>query len=48
MGRFSTDATRLGLADAGDSLNDANFDEEVVNAGILRLTKVNNCTELEN
>ncbi|KAL7748413.1 cytosolic leucyl tRNA synthetase [Sorochytrium milnesiophthora] len=34
---YGTDATRLGLADAGDSLEDANFVEATVNAAILRL-----------
>ena len=37
--QFGADATRLALADAGDSLEDANFASDTVNAGILRLTK---------
>jgi leucyl-tRNA synthetase len=37
--QFGADATRLALADAGDSLEDANFSSDTVNAGILRLTK---------
>jgi leucyl-tRNA synthetase len=35
--KFGVDATRFALADAGDSLDDANFDEQVANAAILRL-----------
>lgn len=35
--KFGVDATRLALADAGDSLDDANFDELVANSCILRL-----------
>lgn len=35
--KYGVDATRLALADAGDSLDDANFDEQVANAAILRL-----------
>ena len=34
---FGADATRLTLADAGDGLDDANFDTKVANANILRL-----------
>lgn len=37
MDKFGTDATRIALADAGDTLDDANFDESVANAAILRL-----------
>jgi leucyl-tRNA synthetase len=37
MEKYGVDATRLALADAGDSLDDANFDEQVANAAILRL-----------
>ncbi|GJP49314.1 hypothetical protein CLOM_g8539 [Closterium sp. NIES-68] len=36
---FSSDATRFALADAGDTVDDANFVEETANAAILRLTK---------
>ncbi|GMH30928.1 hypothetical protein Nepgr_032771 [Nepenthes gracilis] len=36
---FSADATRFCLADAGDSLDDANFVFETAKAAILRLTK---------
>ena len=34
---YGVDATRVALADAGDSLEDANFDELVANSAILRL-----------
>jgi leucyl-tRNA synthetase len=36
---YSADATRLALADAGDGLEDANFDKDIANASILRLFK---------
>eukprot|EP00743_Colponemidia_sp_Colp-15_P001223 GILK01001343.1.p1 GENE.GILK01001343.1~~GILK01001343.1.p1 ORF type:complete len:1083 (-),score=209.41 GILK01001343.1:77-3274(-) len=35
---YSADVTRLALADAGDSLDDANFESKSANAAILRLT----------
>lgn len=35
--KYGADATRIALADAGDSLDDANFDEETANAAILKL-----------
>ncbi|KAI8324976.1 leucyl-tRNA synthetase [Martensiomyces pterosporus] len=35
--RYGADATRLALADAGDSIEDANFEEATANAAILRL-----------
>lgn len=35
--KYGVDATRMALADAGDSLDDANFDENVANSVILRL-----------
>ncbi|KAF8235841.1 leucyl-tRNA synthetase [Tricholoma matsutake] len=35
--KFGTDATRLSLADAGDGLEDANFEEKTANANILRV-----------
>ncbi|XP_067950073.1 leucine--tRNA ligase, cytoplasmic-like [Watersipora subatra] len=35
--KFSADGTRLSLADAGDSVEDANFVEEMAEAGLLRL-----------
>lgn len=35
--RFSADGTRLALADAGDTQEDANFSDEMTDAGLLRL-----------
>lgn len=35
--KFGADASRIALADAGDSFEDANFDESNANAAILRL-----------
>ncbi|KAL1902737.1 cytosolic leucyl tRNA synthetase [Sporothrix stenoceras] len=35
--KFGADATRVALADAGDGIEDANFEESVANATILRL-----------
>ncbi|CAD6953223.1 unnamed protein product, partial [Tilletia laevis] len=35
--KFGADATRISLADAGDGIEDANFEEETANANILRL-----------
>ncbi|PRT55682.1 Leucine--tRNA ligase, cytoplasmic [Wickerhamiella sorbophila] len=35
--KFGSDATRIALADAGDTFEDANFDEANANAAILRL-----------
>ena len=35
--RYGVDATRIALADSGDGLDDANFDENVANAAILKL-----------
>lgn len=35
--KFGADATRIALADAGDGIEDANFEETVANANILRL-----------
>ncbi|KAJ2806530.1 cytosolic leucyl tRNA synthetase [Coemansia furcata] len=35
--RYGADATRLALANAGDSMMDANFEEDIANAEILRL-----------
>jgi leucyl-tRNA synthetase len=35
--KFGADATRIALADAGDGLEDANFDETVANSNILRM-----------
>ena len=39
MREYSADATRIALADAGDTMDDANFDYKVANSAILRLTK---------
>eukprot|EP00897_Mesotaenium_endlicherianum_P004099 jgi/Mesen1/3717/ME000202S02808 len=36
---YSADATRFALADAGDTVDDANFEASTANAAILRLTK---------
>jgi leucyl-tRNA synthetase len=36
---YSADATRFALADAGDGLEDANFERKSANAAILKLTK---------
>lgn len=35
--KFGADATRIALADAGDGVNDANFEEDVADNNILRL-----------
>ena len=35
--KFGSDASRIALADAGDTLDDANFDESVANAAIMKL-----------
>lgn len=37
MQKYGVEATRITIADAGDSLNDANFDEAVANAAIMKL-----------
>jgi leucyl-tRNA synthetase len=39
MGEYSSDAMRVALADAGDALDDANFEHTTANGAILRLTK---------
>lgn len=45
--KFGADATRVSLADAGDSIEDANFEEKTANANILRLhTLIDWCTEI--
>ena len=38
VARWGADATRLGLANAGDSIDDANFERENADNAILRLT----------
>lgn len=35
--KYGADATRLSLADAGDGMEDANFEEQTANANILRV-----------
>ncbi|ETO27783.1 hypothetical protein RFI_09350, partial [Reticulomyxa filosa] len=37
---YGADATRLALADAGDTLEDANFSKDVANSAVLKLTKL--------
>lgn len=37
ISKYGVDATRLTLADAGDGLDDANFDTDVANAAIMKL-----------
>ncbi|THH03335.1 hypothetical protein EW145_g6336 [Phellinidium pouzarii] len=45
--KFGADATRTALADAGDAIEDANFDEKNANANILRLhTLIDWCEEM--
>lgn len=45
--KFGADASRLALADAGDGMEDANFDEKTANANILRLhTLIGWCEEM--
>ncbi|PCH43011.1 leucyl-tRNA synthetase [Wolfiporia cocos MD-104 SS10] len=45
--KFGADAARLCLADAGDGIEDANFDEKTANANILRLhTLITWCEEM--
>ncbi|GAA5885136.1 hypothetical protein JCM16303_005871 [Sporobolomyces ruberrimus] len=46
--KFGADATRVTLADAGDSIEDANFEETTANAAILRLrTLIEWCEDIE-
>ncbi|PWN34453.1 leucyl-tRNA synthetase [Meira miltonrushii] len=45
--KFGADACRISLADAGDSIEDANFEEKSANANILRLhTLLDWCQEM--
>ena len=37
VGKFGADATRIALADAGDGMEDANFEEKGANAAIMRM-----------
>lgn len=39
IAKYSADAIRVALADAGDGMDDANFVETSANAAVLRLTK---------
>ncbi|CCH42951.1 leucyl-tRNA synthetase [Wickerhamomyces ciferrii] len=43
--KFGADASRIALADAGDSVEDANFEESSANAAILRLTTLKEWSE---
>lgn len=43
--KFGADASRIALADAGDSVEDANFEESSANAAILRLTTLKDWSE---
>ncbi|KAH7382135.1 hypothetical protein BKA66DRAFT_418613 [Pyrenochaeta sp. MPI-SDFR-AT-0127] len=45
--KFGADATRIALADAGDEITDANFEETVANSNILKLFELRKfCEEL--
>ncbi|KAF1836858.1 leucyl-tRNA synthetase [Decorospora gaudefroyi] len=45
--KFGADATRIALADAGDEISDANFEETVANSNILKLFELRKwCEEL--
>lgn len=48
VNKFSADGMRFCLADAGDSIEDANFVENMADAGILTLyfSMLNYCFEL--
>ena len=39
IAEYSADGVRIALADAGDGLDDANFESATANAAVLRLTK---------
>ncbi|KAG7664888.1 CDC60 [[Candida] subhashii] len=45
--KFGADASRIAMADAGDTVEDANFDESNANAAILRLTTLKEWCEEE-
>ncbi|RKP32709.1 leucyl-tRNA synthetase [Metschnikowia bicuspidata] len=46
--KFGADAARIAIADAGDTVEDANFDEASANAAILRLTTLKEwCEEIK-
>jgi len=45
--KFGADATRIALAEAGDGMSDANFEESVANANILKLFELRKwCEEM--
>ncbi|WFD18644.1 leucine--tRNA ligase [Malassezia caprae] len=45
--KFGADATRVSLADAGDGIEDANFEEKTANANILRIhTLIDWCADV--
>lgn len=45
--KFGADATRVALADAGDGIEDANFEESVANSSILKLFELRKwCEEM--
>ncbi|KAF2711963.1 leucyl-tRNA synthetase [Pleomassaria siparia CBS 279.74] len=45
--KFGADATRIALADAGDGIEDANFEETVANSNILKLFELRKwCEEM--
>ncbi|KAF2866189.1 hypothetical protein BDV95DRAFT_623278 [Massariosphaeria phaeospora] len=45
--KFGADATRIALADAGDDISDANFEETVANSSILKLFELRKwCEEM--
>ena len=47
VGKFGADATRVALADAGDGIEDANFEESVANSSILKLYELKKwCEEM--
>ena len=47
--KFGADATRVAIADAGDGMDDANFEESVANSSILKLFELNKwCEEMIN
>ncbi|KAF2655944.1 leucyl-tRNA synthetase-like protein [Lophiostoma macrostomum CBS 122681] len=47
VSKFGADATRIAMADAGDGIEDANFDESVANSNILKLFELRKwCEEM--
>jgi leucyl-tRNA synthetase len=49
VSKFGADATRIALADAGDGIEDANFEETVANSNILKLFELRKwCEEMVN